>query len=223
MERKIFFTILVLTLVALAIGIMLPGGEPPTTQPRLPWKIEINDAGLPAVFGITLGETRLQQLRDAFQEQGKLSLFVSASQQLAVEVYFKNLYLSGIKADLVAVLRLDETEKAQIYDRGLRISKLESGARQVRLAAEDELRLKEAVVEQITYIPGTDLDADLLLKRFGEPAEKITESSGIEHWLYPDRGLDIGLNAAGKEVFQYLIPNEFERIVEPLRENQQQD
>jgi len=42
------------------------------------------------------------------------------------------------------------------------------------------------------------------------------EATGITHWLYPDRGLDIAVNPDGREVFQYVMPARFNELLEPL-------
>ena len=216
MEKRIFLTVLSLSLAALLLALLLPGGRD-QGPPRLPWQVEVDSDGRSSVFGITLGVTPLDEARELFRDSGVTSLFVSPTGEYAVEVYFKALYLSGIKADLVLVLALAQAEMAEMYERGLRISKLESGNRKVRLAEVDAARLSSVPVNRITYIPGTDLERSLVASRFGEPAQRISEASGIEHWLYPEKGLDIAINPKGKEVMQYLLPSQFDRVVEPLR------
>lgn len=216
MERKIFFGILGITLIALALAILLPGGRTLDEHPRLPWLIEVDGAGYPSVFGITIGRSTLQQARDNFQQRGETNLFVSPAQVYAVETFFQNLYLSGIKADMVVTLDLDQRELEQMYQRGLRISQLESGAKKVRLSQPDMQSLATARIGHITYLPASELDAELVASRFGEPQRRITESSGISHWLYPAKGLDIALNPDGREVFQYLLPNRFDQAIDPL-------
>ena len=34
---------------------------------------------------------------------------------------------------------------------------------------------------------------------------------GSAHWQYPDKGLDITVNADAREVLQYVAPTQFER------------
>ena len=211
MDRKIILGILGVALIALMLSILLPGGRTVDQNPKLPWLIPIDEEGYPSVFGSTLAE-----IRNGFQEQGEINLFVTPRQGYAVEAYFQSLYLSGIRADLVVTLSLEQTELARMYDRGLRISQLESGAKKVTLSQPDLDMLEQARVDHLTYIPAKDLDAKLIADLFGEPGRRISEASGIEHWLYPEKGLDIALNPGGKEVFQYVVPGKFERILIPL-------
>ena len=217
MERKIILGILAATLIAIALAIVLPGGRTVDEQPRLPWLIEIDAAGYPTVFGITLGKSRLQEVRDRFREQGEINLFRSGDGGFSVEAYFGRLYLSGIRASMIITLDLDQAAMQQMFDRGLRISQMESGGKKVKLAASDAIALEQAIIDHIAYLPATDLDDVLIASRFGEPDLRIEEeSSGLVHWLYPEKGLDIAVNPDGKEVFQYLIPANFERALAPL-------
>jgi hypothetical protein len=58
-----------------------------------------------------------------------------------------------------------------------------------------------------------DLEPAIIEKRFGTPAERIGEYEEITHWLYPQLGLDIAVDRERKEVFQYVMPREFEALV----------
>jgi len=217
MERKLFLGILSITLVALAVALLLPGGRTPDREPRLPWLIEVNQQGALTVFGITLGESTLQQARENLQEQGKVTLFQSPGGEYRTETYFQSIFLSGLKADLVLTLAVDENQAQAMFERGERISQMGSGTRKIELSSRDLEALSLAPVATITFIPATDLDADLLSGRFGEPERRIKEKdSEIVHWLYPEKGLDIALNPDGKEVFQYVNPAEFGQLSEPL-------
>ena len=222
MDRKIGFGLLLITLVAIAVAILSPGGRTVDPNPKLPWMIEVDVHGESHVFGLTLGESTLADAREAFQEQGKMNLFVSPQGEYAIEAYFQRLFLSGLRADLVLALDVGQQQAAEIFDRGLRISKLGSGARKVDMTTPDKEMLADAKIALITYLPATDLEEEIIRRYFGEPQQKISEKkSGIIHWLYPEKGLDIGVNPDGKEVFQYVRPSEFEELVKPLDDDQE--
>lgn len=217
MERHIFLTVLAISLAALALAILLPGGRSVDQEPKLPWLIEVDAAGRATVFGLTLEQSTLAQAREIFQEQGETNLFVSADLDYFAETYFQRLFLSGLRGDMVLTLELDDVEAAAMYDRGLRISQLGSGAKKVKLTEGDLSALQQARITNITYLPGADLEPALLLSRFGEPEQRIQEPGGTSHWLYPAKGLDIAVNPDGKEVIQYITPSQFERILAPLK------
>jgi hypothetical protein len=217
MDKKIGLGLLAVTLVALAVAFLSPGGRSVDPNPKLPWLITVDANGDSTVFGLTLGRSTLADAREVFQEQGKTSLFLSPQQEFAIEVFFQRLFLSGLRADVVLTLEVEEQLAKQIYDRGLRVSALGSGTRKVELALSDLEQLAGAAIALITYLPAADLDEEILLRHFGEPAKKITENdTGIVHWLYADVGLDIAVNPEGKEVFQYVAPSRFDMLMEPL-------
>jgi hypothetical protein len=81
----------------------------------------------------------------------------------------------------------------------------------------DDLPLAwRAPIATITFIPAVSIDADTAIKRFGPPQERLRTSDRVEHFLYPDKGLDLVLDNNGKEILQYVAPREFARLREPL-------
>ncbi len=93
------------------------------------------------------------------------------------------------------------------------------GGRRYAVAETDTEAGLEAVVTAITYLPVVKFDADLIRKRFGEPAERIAAKDGT-HWLYPALGLDLLLGDNSEALLQYVPPPEFERRLRaPLGQN----
>lgn len=216
MERNIIGGLAIATLLGLAIAIFIPGGESTDKTPMLPWQITIDANGNSSVFGITMDNSTLLEAENLYQEQSTVSLFATPDNQYAIEAFFERLYLNGIRANLVMNIDVDADTAAQMMERGIRISRLGSGTSKVTLSEEDLQQVKASTISLITYLPATDLDEELIQKRFGEPAERIPEESGTVHWLYPDKGLDIAVNPETKEVFQYIPPARFEQIRIPL-------
>ncbi len=219
MERKLVAFVATLSLLAVALAVFLPGGRSPEEFPKLPWKIHLDPEGNSRVFGVTLGQSTLAEAQEAFGAEAKINLFATPDRQYAVEAYFDRLYLSGIKADLVLTLELSQREANGVYQRGLRVSKLSSGSRKVDVAPEDRLSLLQQPISHITYLPAADLEPELIGNLFGEPARRVPGKAGITHWLYPKQGLDIALNADGKEVFQYVPPARFAQLIAPLEKD----
>ncbi len=197
--------------------ILLPQNKSARQAKGLPWRIEVHENGSSQVFGLTLGTSTLREAQELFTEEGAVSIFMSVENKLSVEAYFDRVTLSGLRGKMVLTLESAEAATQKMFDRGLRIRKLESGARKISLHPDDTILLKQSPVQGITYIPAVNLDEKLILRRFGDPAERIPEGDGVSHWLYPHLGLDIALRAAGKEVLQYVAPKDFERILGPLR------
>lgn len=216
MKHKTPFIILAIVLVILAVAILAPGGRKADNHPKLPWQITILQDGSPRVFELTLGQSSLKQAAQLLSEPPTLSLFRSPSGEFSIEAYFQRVALSGLRADFILTLEIDQAVAAEIFSRGLRISQLGSGSKKVNLAETDVALAMSSAIRDITYIPATDLDAELIERYFGKPQQMIDDPEGGTHWLYPSRGLDITLNPDAKEVLQYVHPDRFKQLLEPL-------
>ncbi|MCW8890364.1 MAG: hypothetical protein OQL20_06885 [Sedimenticola sp.] len=220
MDRKIFFSILAISLLALAAAILLPGGRTVNEHPKLPWDVKVDEQGKVTVFELTLGKSTLEQARQSFQAQGKANLFLTPDNRYVVEVYFQRLYLSGIRADIVLNMELEEAKAMAMFERGERISRMGNGTRKIELSSDDMAVLAHERILYITYLPAADLEEPLILSRFGEPESRVQEEeSAITHWLYTAKGMDIGVNPDGKEVIQYVNPGDFSKVMKPLQLN----
>jgi hypothetical protein len=219
MDRKIVLSVLAAALLGF-IGIMLLMPERADDAfARLPWKVTHDSQGRTQVFGFTLGATTLADVRRVFGEDGKVNLFArpNSPDSLAAEAYFDHVYLNSLRADFVLTLDVPTNRLQDMYERGLRISQLGSGAKKITLGPDDAAKLAAAPVRSITYLPWKHLDAAVIARRFGEPAERITEESGVVHWLYPAEGMDIARDPGGGVVIQYVNAKDFTKLAAPLQ------
>jgi hypothetical protein len=230
MHKKITFGILLVSIVVVAVSMLTPVPvdqeahlqDRPITQ-FLPWQIEPTAQGSIRVFGLTLGESTLQDAENLFHGGAEVSLFVSSDERYKVEAYFDKVILGGFSAQLVMVMALSQEQQATMFQRGVRMSNLGAGRKKVTLAGEDLKTVFAAPVASIAYLTRTRLDDELLRKRFGEPAQRIREGeNNTTHWLYPELGLDIALHDEGRAVLQYVSPKEFSGLVAPLQEQELQ-
>lgn len=226
MYNKIIFGILVLGLMLIAVSLLTPPGreKAPDVSGRpaaqfLPWQIEPTADGSIRVFGLTLGESTLQQAEALFQGGAKVSLFVAADGQHKVEAYFDKVILGGFSAQLVLVMALAQEQQAAMFRRGARVSSLAGGGKKVTLSGADLQTVFAAPIDSIAYLTRTRLDDELLRKRFGEPTQRIREAhNNATHWLYPEQGLDVTLHDEGHAVLQYIAPRRFSVLMAPLLE-----
>ena len=216
LDKKIAFSVLGFALLAIAVLMIIPTGKPPSKQ-LLPWSVEVLPNGSSKIFGITLGQTTMQEAGKAFDDDWEVNMFISPDSKISVEGYFNRLIVSGLKADFVMNLALDQKTKDEMFHRGTRISQLGDGTKKVSLSSADMDIIAGAIIQQITYLPSANLNEELIDNLFGKPESIIkVEKSGIEHWLYPEIGLDILLDPNGKEVFQYVMPAKFDAAKKPL-------
>ncbi|HFC53315.1 MAG TPA: hypothetical protein ENJ43_02655 [Gammaproteobacteria bacterium] len=216
---KTILGIIVIAVVAIAAGLALTPRTTLEKRTDLPWQIVANDDGTSRVFGLTLSRSTLADAIRKIGEHPEITMFVSPDGKKAVEAYFEQVTLGGVRAKMVVSAALGEKQLEQIYLRGLRISRSSSGNRKVTLHPDDIMVVKGAPIGAITYLPRADLDAETITRLFGAPARRVREPEGeVEHWLYPAMGLDIALSAKSKEVLQYVAPDQFERLSVPIVE-----
>ncbi len=219
MEKKIIFWVVSLSLVAIALAILMPGARQVDPNPKLPWKTSLTTTGAPMVFELALGSNTLDDARQVLQMQGELNMFIDQSGKPALEAYFERVFLSGLRADFILVLDADSDLLNEIYDRGSRISLTSKTTHKVELSGEDQILADKLPIKLINYIPYANLDEQLVSSRFGEPSRKLTElETGVTHWIYPDKGISIGINPEGKELIQYMQPSEIEPLIRRIEE-----
>jgi hypothetical protein len=220
MEKKIIFWVISLSLVAVALAILLPGGRQPDPNPKLPWDVHLSPEQKVEVFSLTLGRNTLSDARQAFQNQGEINLFTSKSGKPALEAYFERVFLSGLRADFILVLDASDELLTELYDRGSRISLSSKATHKVELSSEDQTLVSGLTIRLINYVPYANLDEELINSRFGQPSEKIMETeTGITHWVYADKGISISVNPDGKELIQYMPLSEISEFTARIKEN----
>ncbi len=216
MERKMILGILVFAVLATGALMLVPIKEDRRPE-MLPWTVTVNPDGTSTVFGLTLGHTTLSQAEKQLDAEAEISVFLSPSGKLSGEAYFDNVTLSGLGAKLVLEAGLSEEELQGMFDRGVRITTTENGSRKVTLHPDDAAKLGNTPIASLTYLPKANLDDALVLKRFGEPQQRVAEDAGkVVHWLYPQRGLDVAVSPTEKEVLQYVPPRDFTRLMAPV-------
>lgn len=220
MDKKIILGVLALIAVSISALLMAPDNSVNTSD-TLPWKITHPTPDTVRVLGITLGVTTLDQSAEIFKHQTEveISLFKPSEGKLGVEAFYEEVNFNGLKAKIVMNIAVPEEELNRMYERGLRINSTPSGKR-ITLTADDLLRVKSLPVSSLTYLPTVRLEEPVIIKRFGEPAQRIKETkSELIHWLYPQHGLDIVLSSKDKPLLQYLPPKDFELLRAPLLAN----
>lgn len=215
MDVKIIAGVMALTVILAAAGILIPDSTRKQDQ-TFPWQIEHTQAST-RVFGVTLGTSTLHEAEAFLDATAEISLFADTNDTLIAEAYFDKLNLGSLSAKIITVMEVPQEQLQVMYQRGARIGTLGSGDRKVTLTAQDQEPVRQAAVASLTYIPQARLDDDLLLNRFGPPAERIQETGGATvHWLYPTLGLDIALHPKGHAVMQYIAPARFTQLRQPL-------
>jgi hypothetical protein len=94
---------------------------------------------------------------------------------------------------------------------------MESTTRRITLHPDDLAAADNLPIKAISVIPTVNLDEATVVQRFGPPGERLVVSERRVHLLYPDKGLDVVVDADGKELLQYVAPRNFALLRDPLQ------
>jgi hypothetical protein len=218
---KVAATVLVLLVAMLLAQMAFPPQREtaPATTHGMPWQIENPGPGQSRVFGLTLGGNAASTLSDALRlakEAPRLALLAPPDAPLALEAYFDTVSIGQLTGKLVLSIAVSSGELDAMRTKAAKTDHLETGIRQFTLNDADRQRAERLPLAAIAFIPSAGLDEAIILQRFGAPAERIRQGETLEHFLYPDKGLDLVLDSKGKEVLQYVAPADFARLRAPL-------
>lgn len=217
--KILLFGALCVALSVFFLAIMRPpGGQSSAPGRDMPWQVtRSQDGATSTVFGLTLGESTVRDAVGKLGRRYELALFQDKTDRLSLEAYFRDAVVGGLNARLVLSARLPDGILTAIRTHAGEGKPTADGGRRYPVSEADTSAALGAVVTAITYMPVVKFDADLVHKRFGEPAERVATQDGA-HWLYPELGLDLLLGDNGEALLQYVPPPEFEqRLRAPLR------
>jgi hypothetical protein len=187
---------------------------PPLTG--LPWQIETQPDGSSTVFGLTLTHSSFDDARTRFGQDLEIAVIATAGETGTLEGYYQNVTAGVLLGKMILVAALDNDTVARFRQRAVKSEYMDGSTRKYTLQRDDLALAGRAPIAGITFIPVVSLDAETVRKRFGAPAERIRVDERVEHFLYPEKGLDLMLDDKGKEVLQYVAPREFARLRDPL-------
>ena len=171
-----------------------------------PWQIERLPNGTTRVFGIVPGQTTLGAAMAQLGDDNELAIIAAPGETGSLEVYYSHYTAGLIEGKLILVADIEPDTLASMQMRARR----KGGTHRLLLDEGDLTIARRAAVRAITFMPTFDLDEEITRARFGIPAEVLPVSAQERHLLYPELGLDLVLNADGKDVLQYLSPDDFD-------------
>lgn len=213
----LFLAILAVLLAVPWLFVERGAGQGDVPAEGLPWQIDALPEGNSRVFGLSPGASTLDDARARFGPDVQVAMIVAPGESGSVEAYYESVTAGSIAGKMVLALESTLAQREAMLKRALRAEYMESATRRVELAAIDLQALNKARVTAIAFIPAAHLSEEIVLQRFGPPAERIRSGEHTEHFLYPEKGLDLRLDAKGKEVLQYVAPRDFARLREPLQ------
>jgi len=204
---KYFLVLLVIILVAVSL-VSFNNDEQANNEPvtGLPWQIDSLPNGDTRVFGIVPGRTRLDEAIELLgHDEMDLAIIAAPHETGTLEAYYSHYSAGPITGKLFLILDIAPDSLSPMRKRAFQ----DGGTRRYHLHPDDLPAAYRAPVSVMNFIPSFNLDGEIAQARFGTPAEIIQIDAQQEHWLYPDKGLDLILNTDNKDVLQYLSPAQF--------------
>ena len=188
-------------------------GGPPADGPGRPWEIERLADGGTRVMGLRPGESTMGDALALFGRKVEAGLFQDEAGDLALESYFSSVNLRGVTGRLILGLEVAPGRLEEMRAAATETERLRTGTLRHRLPAALSEELLDAPITTLTFVPSTDLEEAVVLARFGEPAARHRDAQGDLHLRYPDQGLEVLVREEGRELFQYVHPAEFPRLL----------
>lgn len=215
---KIFFTVFALLAVLLAAYPFFDASKKNERLMGLPWQIEILQDGSTEVFGLRVGTSRLSDAIERLGSDMELAIVAATDEVGSLEMYFGHYRAGLLSGKLVIQTDSSEMNLKHWRENALRSEYMETGlAKKYILSPDDLPQVLDEVIIGMTFLPAVNLDEEVILARFGEP-EKRVRLHGVVHFLYPEKGLDLALHEDSKEVLQYVRPDAFHQLIQPLAE-----
>jgi len=215
---KTSIAFLFLIIAVIAVSALFRCGEKPAIQPveGLPWQSEILPNGETRVFGLIPARSTLDDARRRFGTDMEIAVIAAPGESGSLEAYFSNVTAGVFMGKMILVAAVDRETVARLRQRAAKTEYMDSTTKKFILHPDDLAFAWRAPIAGITFIPVASLDETTVLRRFGVPGERIRVNERVEHFLYPEKGLDLALDSKGKEVLQYVAPRQFARLREPL-------
>ena len=197
------------------ISPMLNKSENTDVVTGLPWQLDVMPDGSTQVFGLHLGVSRLSDVLVLLgNDDVDLAIIAATDEVGSLEMYYGHYRAGVIAGKLVVQTSASEQNIKHWRENAVKFDYMPSGQAKKFSLSEDDLKLAlNEVVTGLTFIPVLNLDEEIILSRFGEPARRV-QFEGVMHYLYPEKGLDVALFEEAKEVIQYVVPADFKFIDE---------
>lgn len=216
---KFALYLIAFVVAALIVPFFIPGaGQQEGADPNsnLPWQITLDAQGGSRVFGLQPGVSTLGELRQRLGDEIEVAIIAEPNELGALEAYYAQVSLGFVLAKMIVTVDATNEVISMMRERALKAKHMESMTRKITLQADDRAAVERLPIKAISIIPTVNLDEATIVERFGQPGERIVFSEKRTHLLYAQLGLDILVDKDGKELFQYVAPQHFARLRDPL-------
>lgn len=215
---QVFAFSLVFNLVLSTVLVACDGSQDKIDQTRaqfLPWRVSTTTDGSTHVLGVDVGDTTFKELMFKLQLLAEPALFEAPDGELTLEAYFGKKKFGLLEARLIAELDADQTLLKKMLAEQKGRDSTPSGHWKYALSVANTRLANDLRVWRLVYLPVADYDLKQM-KFFGEPEEILKVNKTAEYWLYPSKGMALLYDSAGKEIFYYVAPRDYQRLRKSL-------
>lgn len=188
----------------MGILVLFPPGREEVNPELLPWNSYYDEQNQLHALGLVLENSTVQDAIAIFGNDYEVKLFSKKDESgKTAEVYFPTANIGTIRGGIALSVNVPPSELETIYENGVQTTVTKLGNRQVTPAAADGEKLLQHTIRHATLVPKKDLTERAIKMRFGEPSRSERQSDGVDHWFYPEKGLEILFNPEGPEGLQY--------------------
>ena len=222
-----------LVVAALGASALIVGGRalfgdepaPATATQDLPWQVSALPGGGSRVLGLSVSPTlgtpapdgsTLGDVKQRWGEAVQIAIVATPNETGNLEAYVDPMQAGFISGKAIITAHLPPDVIQGMRERATKTEYMGGTTRKATLSSADLVAALKAPVTAVSFIPAANLDEEVILARFGQPAQRVRSNGHLEHFLYPEKGLDLALDSEGKELLQYVAPAEFERLRQPL-------
>ena len=195
---KFALSIIALILVALVVPFLIPGlakQEGLNPEADLPWQIEVDGQGGSRVFGLQPGVSTLAQVKQKLGNEVEVAIIAGPNEAGALEAYYAQVSLGFVLARVIVTVDAPEAAIVAMRERALKAQHMESTTRKITLHPDDLAVINDLPIKAVSVIPTVNLDEATVTQRFGQPGERLVVSEKRVHLLYPEKGLDVVVDA----------------------------
>lgn len=188
----------------------------------LPWQINTYEDTI-QVFSIILGHTSLQEAIDTFGSDYEIAVIVPKQQTGSLELFYSRFNSGPLSGKMILVADADDNHIQQLRQYATSKSYIETGSQKIKLNEEQASLALPLKIKALTFAPIARLNKDLVIERFGPPAEIIQSSEFVSQLLYPEQGLLIIINDKGKDFLEYTQPSNFQQLIKEIRNRKEEN
>ena len=215
-NKALLITILVIFLVVFLVTCAPQGDGEKTAKIAPPWQITVDAEGRSQVFGLTIGAATLADARAQLGEEYEQAIIATMKGSAGMEIYYSRFRAGGITGKLIVVADVSQQQLTALMAGAAKAKQLDNGSRKYTISNADQAAVDALRIASLVFVPTSSLDEDIVRHRFGEPAKIIALNEQQQHFLYPLLGLDILIDQKGKEMLQYVAPDNFAQILAAL-------